>query len=218
MYENRISMATLGGHGIGGKIALAAACYHFDHVTGYFGLDSTPMNQFYHQYFTELRNCFGRLSDFNISRSYAAINNELKNTVVCPKWRNLFLDNLSKKEGGYGWNFNFQAVHRNLMKESPSNLTCWHSSVGLYPGRAMFAFPEYSRLVHASTNTLPMYSICPRLQGVNQDIFMIQGDDNPQSTSTLIQTTGFTKTAKESTHMPTGSANSWPTTTECTCF
>jgi pimeloyl-ACP methyl ester carboxylesterase len=28
MYTNKISMATLGGHGIGGKIALAAACYH----------------------------------------------------------------------------------------------------------------------------------------------------------------------------------------------
>ena len=29
MYEHKISSATLGGHGIGGKIALAAACYHF---------------------------------------------------------------------------------------------------------------------------------------------------------------------------------------------
>ena len=48
MYENRISTATLGGHGIGGKVALAAACYHFDKTTGYFGLDSSPMDQFYH--------------------------------------------------------------------------------------------------------------------------------------------------------------------------
>lgn len=29
MYNNHISMATLAGHGIGGKIALAAACYHY---------------------------------------------------------------------------------------------------------------------------------------------------------------------------------------------
>ena len=42
-------MATLGGHGIGAKIALAASCYHFDKVTGYFGLDSSPMDQFYHE-------------------------------------------------------------------------------------------------------------------------------------------------------------------------
>ena len=56
----------------------------------------------------------------------------------------------------------------------------------------MFAFPEYSRYVHLGTNTLPMYTVCPKLQGLNQDIFAIQGDDNPQSTSTLRQTTGCT--------------------------
>ena len=51
MYENKISMATLGGHGVGGKVALAAACYHYEHVTGYFGIDTSPMNQYYHQSF-----------------------------------------------------------------------------------------------------------------------------------------------------------------------
>ena len=49
MYQNKISMATLGGHGVGGKIALATGCYHMDKVTGYFGLDTTPMNHFYHE-------------------------------------------------------------------------------------------------------------------------------------------------------------------------
>jgi len=44
MYENKISTATLGGHGIGGKIALAVGCYHSDRVTGYFGIDTSPMD------------------------------------------------------------------------------------------------------------------------------------------------------------------------------
>lgn len=48
MYQNRISMATLAGHGIGGKIALATSCYHYDKVTGYIGIDTSPMNHFYH--------------------------------------------------------------------------------------------------------------------------------------------------------------------------
>jgi len=48
MYDNKISMATLAGHGIGAKIALATACYHYDKVTGYFAFDSVPMNQYYH--------------------------------------------------------------------------------------------------------------------------------------------------------------------------
>ena len=48
MYENKLSMATLAGHGLGAKIALATSCYHFDKVTGVFAIDSTPTNQYYH--------------------------------------------------------------------------------------------------------------------------------------------------------------------------
>jgi pimeloyl-ACP methyl ester carboxylesterase len=196
MYDNKISMATLGGHGLGGKIALATACYHHERVTGYFGLDSTPMNQFYHESFTELRKCFGLLSSLNINRAYSAIVNALKDTVICPKWRTMFLNNLVKNEGGYTWNFNYEAIHQNFTRESPSNLTNWNSSVGLYPGRAMFAFPDNSQFVHLSTNTLPMYTVCPRLSGFNEDIFSIQGDDNPLSTSPFTQTTGSTSGRK----------------------
>jgi pimeloyl-ACP methyl ester carboxylesterase len=35
MYENKISTATLGGHGTGAKLALATGCYHADRVTGF---------------------------------------------------------------------------------------------------------------------------------------------------------------------------------------
>ena len=34
MYENKISTATLAGHGFGAKLALAVGCYHYDRVTG----------------------------------------------------------------------------------------------------------------------------------------------------------------------------------------
>jgi len=47
MYEHQISMATIGGHGLGGKIALATACHHLNRTTGYLGIASTPMNQYY---------------------------------------------------------------------------------------------------------------------------------------------------------------------------
>jgi len=35
-------MATIAGHGIGGKLALAVGCYHAERVTGVFAIDSTP--------------------------------------------------------------------------------------------------------------------------------------------------------------------------------
>jgi len=55
MYEHKISMATLAGHGVGGKVALAAACYNYDKVTGYCGIDTSPLNHFYHEPVKELR-------------------------------------------------------------------------------------------------------------------------------------------------------------------
>jgi pimeloyl-ACP methyl ester carboxylesterase len=36
MYQNKISTATLGGHGFGGKVALATGMYHYERVTGSF--------------------------------------------------------------------------------------------------------------------------------------------------------------------------------------
>ena len=36
MYENKMSTATLGGHGFGGKLAMAVGCYYAERVTGYY--------------------------------------------------------------------------------------------------------------------------------------------------------------------------------------
>jgi len=80
-------MATLGGHGIGGKVALAASCYHFDKVTGYFGIDSTPMDQYYHEPFTQLRKYLSYLSGVNLNRSFNALNNDFKQNIAFPKLR-----------------------------------------------------------------------------------------------------------------------------------
>lgn len=166
---------------------------------------------------TELRNNLEALKTLNISRSYTAINSELKSLILCPKWRSLFLSSLVKAEAGYTWNFNFSAVHHNLVKNSPSNLASWAKSVGLYPGRSLFAFPEHSRYVHLNTNTLPMYSVCPKLYGFNQDIFAIQGDDNTQSTHSLTQVTGYTRGRRPRTPSPIVWPSSSSTTTACTC-
>lgn len=218
MYEHKISMATLGGHGLGAKVALATACYHFDKVTGYIGIDSTPMDQYYHESYAELRGYLNILEGVNTKRSFNAISADLKRQVKCPKWRHVFQNGLVKVDGGHDWGFNFSAVHHNLTTHSPSNLTNWATHIGLYPGRSLFAFPEHSRYVHLATNTLPMYKICPRLAGLNEDIFTIQGDDNPLSTSLPIKITGFTNWKIKLTPSPIASVNSYATTTELTFY
>jgi pimeloyl-ACP methyl ester carboxylesterase len=90
MYNNKISMATLAGHGLGGKIAFSAACHHFDRVTGYCGFDTTPMNQYYFQPFHELRANIKSLTDLRLDRPFEKISLELKNIIKCPKWRKIF--------------------------------------------------------------------------------------------------------------------------------
>ena len=54
MYYNKITMATLAGHGLGARVALAAGCYHTERVTGVFAIDYTPMDLRYHESFKEL--------------------------------------------------------------------------------------------------------------------------------------------------------------------
>ena len=119
-------------------------------------------------------------------RPFGSISHDLKKIVKCPKWRSLFESNLVRSDqGGYQWNFNLEAIWQNLRKDSPSSILNWNHTNGLYPGRAMFAFPEYSRYVHLSTNTLPMMKICPQLHGWNEGISFVQGDENPQSKITF---------------------------------
>lgn len=66
MYENKISTATLGGHGFGGKLALAVGCYHSERVTGVFCLDSAPVDHRYYESFQEMKDFVGRAREFNL--------------------------------------------------------------------------------------------------------------------------------------------------------
>ena len=174
-------MATLGGHGLGGKIALAAACYNFDRVTGYFGIDTTPTNQFYFEPYQELRGYVSALNNVALNRPFAAISHELRNIIQCPKWRSIFESNLLKQDHGYTWKFNLEAIHRNIRLENPSSLLGWNTTIGLYTGRVNFTFPDNSRYVYLNTNTMPMLNVCPKARGFNEDIFSIQGDEGVQN-------------------------------------
>lgn len=44
MYSNKITMATLAGHGFGAKVALAAGCYNPERTTGVVCIDYSPMD------------------------------------------------------------------------------------------------------------------------------------------------------------------------------
>ena len=144
------------------------------------------MEQRYHESYRELREWVCFLRHLDINRGFHTIHSELKDKILDPKWRNIFLNNLEKEGNGYRWQCNFEAIHHNLHYNFPYSLTSWAPNIGLYPGRSLFVFPEHSRYVHLGTNTNPMYKVCPKLNGWNEDIFSIQDDENPQSNIGII--------------------------------
>jgi len=80
MYENKITSATLGGHGFGGKLALAVGCYHAERVTGVFCLDTAPVDHRTYQPFQEMRDYVAKIREFNL-RNEKDIHAQLKAEV-----------------------------------------------------------------------------------------------------------------------------------------
>ena len=185
MWENKISTATLAGHGLGAKLALATACYNMDRVTGVVALDSSPMDQSYIQPYQELTGYLNSLKGVNMNRDFASISDHLKQHVQCPKWRSILHSQVAKNGDKYAWNFDLNYLARNLSSKQTESLLNWPRNMGVWVGRTLFLFPEYSRYVHLGTNTMPMYKTCTHLRGYNQDIFSIPSDENPLSTSPL---------------------------------
>lgn len=182
MHSNRISMATLGGHGLGGKIALATACFNQDKVTGYFGFDTTPTEQYFFEPMHELRGYLQSLKEVKLNRGFSAISQELRSLIKDPKWRSIFESNIAKQDGGYGWKFHLDAIYNNIKDPNrPDSLTGWSHQIGVYAGRSLFVLPDNSRHVYLGTNTMPYYRVCTQLKGFLHDVFSIQGDEGVQN-------------------------------------
>ena len=54
MDEKKLTMATLGGHGFGAKVALATAINNMERCTGVINLDGGPLNHQYYAAYQEL--------------------------------------------------------------------------------------------------------------------------------------------------------------------
>jgi pimeloyl-ACP methyl ester carboxylesterase len=54
MDDNRITMATIGGHGFGAKVATATAINNLNRFTGIISLDSAPVDHRYYEAYQEL--------------------------------------------------------------------------------------------------------------------------------------------------------------------
>lgn len=165
MDENKITMATIGGHGFGAKVATATAIGHMNRFTGVVCLDGGPVDHRYHEAYLELKEYISFARGLNLPG--LDVNGALKaleKGIACPKWRGIFKQNLDTEKGTLAWKNNMEALWKNTQKHMPE-VAIWSQSYGLWPGNALALFAAHSRWIHLSTNTLPFYNTFPRLQG-----------------------------------------------------
>ena len=67
MHENKISTATVAGHGFGGKLALAFGCYHLDRVSGVMCVDTAPLDHRYFESFKEFKSNISKASEIDLN-------------------------------------------------------------------------------------------------------------------------------------------------------
>ena len=64
MDDNEITMATIGGHGFGAKVATATASANLDRFTGVMCLEGGPIDHRYHEAYCELKEYVRKIVGF----------------------------------------------------------------------------------------------------------------------------------------------------------
>jgi len=117
MNENKITMATIGGHGFGAKVATATANANLNRFTGVICLDGGPIDHRWHECYQELAEYISFAKKLNLSKLDAnGAFKELENGISCPKWRSIFKQNLETEKGDLSWKNNMNALYKNTQK------------------------------------------------------------------------------------------------------
>jgi pimeloyl-ACP methyl ester carboxylesterase len=92
MDENKITLATIGGHGFGAKVAAATAINHNNRFTGVINLDGGPLDHRYYEAYQELAKYIEDVRNLNIEKLTAAeAIKKITEAVPHPKWRSIIL-------------------------------------------------------------------------------------------------------------------------------
>jgi pimeloyl-ACP methyl ester carboxylesterase len=171
MWENKMSTATLGGHGFGAKHAMVLGCHHSEVVTGIVAIDYTPMDYSKFDVTFRLKTAIQALSEITADMkagkmTRGKINQYIEKHVEHPKMQALFKQNVLFLGGDkYDWDFNMDAMKNNF-----SRMVNWKESYGLYPGRANFLFPDYSDYVFLNSHSIAMKKIAVKTGDFMEDI------------------------------------------------
>ncbi len=91
MDEHKITMATIGGHGFGAKVAAATAIANLDRFTGVIQLEGGPLDHRFHEAYQELASYIHfaasmKLASMDVTQAFKAI----ETNITCPKWAKIF--------------------------------------------------------------------------------------------------------------------------------
>lgn len=165
MDERQITMATIGGHGFGAKVAAATAAANLDRFTGVVQYEGGPLDHRYYEAYQELESYVQLAASMDLnSLDGSQAQRHLEQNIACSKWASIFKQNLDVEGSTPSWKINIAGLAANMRKFNPDVAT-WSESYGLWPGQTLAIFAAQSRWVHLATNTLPFYNVFPRLDG-----------------------------------------------------
>lgn len=91
MDSKQITMATLGGHGFGAKVALATAINNMDRCTGVINLEGGPLDHRFHEAYLELASYVEIAKGLDVSKmDVAQATKVLNDKISCNKWAKIF--------------------------------------------------------------------------------------------------------------------------------
>lgn len=91
MDAQKLTMATLGGHGFGAKVALATANANLNRCTGVVGLDGGPLDHTYYEAYQELKSYVDSAAAMPVGKlDMAQANKYINDNIACDKWASIF--------------------------------------------------------------------------------------------------------------------------------
>ena len=171
MWQNKISTATLAGHGFGARLAFLMGCYNPEQVTGIAAIDYVPHNYSKFDVASRLRNALKSLNQITESMrkgemNRKQINQHIEDNLEHPKMQALFKQNVKHvKNSVFEWEFNMDLLASHFDKTID-----FKTQYGLYTGRVNFLFPDVSDYVFLNSHTNAMKKIAISCGNYNEDI------------------------------------------------
>lgn len=183
MDDNKLTIATIGGHGYGAKIACAFGSSYLDRTSGVMCLEGGPVDITYHQAWHDTKHAID--TAYKLSKSTTSSSEFIKKLdkeITHPMWGKIIKKNIIEGSSGLSFKFNLEALYRNSQRHRP-DVAKFDESYGLFPGRAFVQFASHSEHILLATNTIPIYKFFPKLEGcfISSYFNFIQCKEGPLS-------------------------------------